>query len=109
VTKKVYEVHVSRLRFYVDKMLTETEDLLSQVSHSRQEGDEVEKFLEVRRDKSAARFDVSIQWRGLEDSESSWEPADQVAADLPVPLKKFLKQGEDDTVANELLNYLGWK
>jgi hypothetical protein len=72
VTKMVSEVHVSRLRFYAYKMLDVTEDLLSQVAH-RQEGHGVEKFLGVRRDKSAARFEVRIKWRGLEDSESSWE------------------------------------
>jgi hypothetical protein len=84
-----------------------TEDLLSQVAHS-QEGHEVEKFLAVRHAKSAARFDVRIKWRGLEDSESSWEPAEQVAEDVPVPLKKFLKQHAGDTVAQALLKYLGW-
>jgi hypothetical protein len=47
VTKKLSEIHVSRLHFYADKMLNVTEDLLSQVAHS-QEGHEVEKFLAVR-------------------------------------------------------------
>jgi hypothetical protein len=107
VTKKLSEIHVSRLRFYADKMLNVTEDLLSQVAHS-QEGHEVEKFLAVRHAESAARFDVRIKWRGLEDSESSWEPAEQVAEDVPVPLKKFLKQRVGDTVAQALLKYLGW-
>jgi hypothetical protein len=44
----------------------------------------------------------------LEDSESSWEPAEQVAEDVPVPLKKFLKQRVGDTFAQALLKYLGW-
>ncbi len=70
---------------------------------------EVEKFLEVRRDKSFARFDFRIKRRGLEDSESSWEPVNQVGADMSVPLKKFLKQRAGDTVANEMLKYIGWK
>ncbi len=107
VTKKLLEIHVSRLRFYADKMLNVTEDMLSQVAHS-QEGHEVEKFLAVRHAKSAARFDVRIKWRGLEDSESSWEPVEQVAEDVPVPLKKFLKQRAGDTVAQALLQHIGW-
>jgi hypothetical protein len=61
VTKNnVSEVDVSRLRFYVDKMLKVTDDLFSQVARSR-EGLEVKKFLEVRRDKSTARYDVRIK------------------------------------------------
>jgi hypothetical protein len=59
-TKNVSEVDVSRLRFYVDKMLKVTDDLFSQVARSR-EGLEVKKFLEVRRDKSTARYDVRIK------------------------------------------------
>jgi hypothetical protein len=89
-------------------MLNVTGDLLSHVAHS-QEGHEVEKFLAVRHAKSAARFDIRIKWCGLEDSESSWEPAEQVAEDVPEPLKKFLKQRAGDTVAQALLKYLGWE
>ncbi len=108
ITKSVSEAHVSRLRFYADKMLDVTEDLLSQAAHS-QEGHEVEKFLGVRHDAAKAQFEVQIKWRGLEDSENSWEPADQVAKDVPVLLKKFLKLRVKDKVAKGLMKQLKWK
>jgi hypothetical protein len=39
-----------------------------------------------------------------------WEPADQVAKDVPGPLKKFQKLRSSDVVAAKaLLSYLGWK
>jgi hypothetical protein len=108
VTTKVYKAHVSRLRFYADKMINVTEDLFSQVAHS-QEGHEVENFEDVRHNKTTARFEVRIKWHSLEVSESSWEPADHVAKDVSGPLKKFLKLRSSDVAAKALLSYLGWK
>ncbi len=89
ITKCTAEVHVSRLRFYADKGPEVSEELLTHVVYN-QEGDEVETFLEVREAAKSGKNEVLIKCKGLKESENSWEPADQVAVDVPGPLKKFL-------------------
>ncbi|RHY11891.1 hypothetical protein DYB36_012780, partial [Aphanomyces astaci] len=36
-------------------------------------------------------FELLIKWRGLQHVENSWEPADNIFADVPVMLKAFCK------------------
>jgi hypothetical protein len=106
ITKPTAEVHVSRLRFSADKGLEVSEELLAQVAYI-QEGREVEKFLDVREAAKSGKYEVLIKWNGLGESENSWEPADQVAADVPGPLKKLLVAKGKSPVARGLLKKLG--
>jgi hypothetical protein len=55
------------------------------VAHS-QEGFEMEKILDVRKDMKTQRFELLVKWRGLAEEENTWEPVTQLFADVRAPL-----------------------
>ncbi|ETW02077.1 hypothetical protein H310_05685, partial [Aphanomyces invadans] len=78
--------HTSRLKLTTEASRDVAEDLLKQVVH----GDSwfhVEALKEIR--DYAGRFEVRVQWQGLDETEASWEPATTLYGDVPVLIRRW--------------------
>ncbi len=60
-----------------------TTELLDHVAHNS-EGFEVEELVAAKK-----AYEVLIKWRGLQDLESSWEPAASIKEDVPALFRAF--------------------
>jgi hypothetical protein len=78
-------------------------DLLAHVTHNEQ-GYEVEAFDE----NDVKVYEIAVKWRGLDDAETSWEPAPNFFEDLPGPLTKYLKNRVGDPVFQAVCARYGW-
>ncbi|ETV63678.1 hypothetical protein H257_19389, partial [Aphanomyces astaci] len=86
----VRPVHASRLIFYEDCDLDVMSELLAHVAHNS-EGFEVEAMVDARYVPTTNVYELLIKWRGLQDADNSWKPANNIFADLPVMFKAFCK------------------
>jgi hypothetical protein len=107
ITGLVKEAHASRLKFYADKDLEVSADLLAHVAHNDQ-GYEVEAFGDARWNEVKQVYETAVMWRGLDDAETSWEPAQNLFEDLPGPLAKYLKTRMADSVFHAMCERYGW-
>jgi hypothetical protein len=82
ITGLVKEAQASCLKFYVDKDLEVSGDLLAHVAHNDQ-GYEVKAFGDARWNEVKQVYEIAVKWRGLD--EASWEPAQNLFEDLPGP------------------------
>jgi hypothetical protein len=89
ITGLVKEAHASHLKFYADKDLEVSADLLAHVAHNDQ-GNEVEAFGDALWNEVKQVYEIAVKWRGLDDAEASWEPAQNLFEDLTGPLTKYL-------------------
>ncbi len=64
-------------------------DVLAHVAHNDQ-GYEVESFDAARWNEVKKLSDIEVKWRGLDEAEKSWEPAQNLCEDLPGPLMMYL-------------------
>ncbi|KAF0726139.1 hypothetical protein Ae201684P_020252 [Aphanomyces euteiches] len=92
ITGDVREAHATKLKFYADCDLHIASDFMDHVAHNS-EGYEVEDIVDARYNSRAKSFEAKIKWRGLQDVQNSWEPADNIAEDVPVLFKAFCRRG----------------
>jgi hypothetical protein len=107
ITGLVKEAHASRLKFYADRDLEVSADLLPHVAHNGQ-GYEVEEFGDARWNEVKQVYEIAVKWRGLDDVETSWEPAQNLFEDLPGPLTKYLKTRMGDPVFHAMCERYDW-
>jgi hypothetical protein len=88
LTSDIRPVHASRLKFYADADLRVTTELLDHVAHNS-EGFEVEELVAARYVAAKKAYEVLVKWRGLQDLESSWEPAASIKEDVPALFRAF--------------------
>ncbi len=82
ITGLLKEAHASHLKFYADKDLEVSVDLLAHVAQNDQ-GYEVEAFSDARWSEVKKVYEITVKWRELDDAEKSWEPAQNLSEDLP--------------------------
>jgi hypothetical protein len=92
--------HASRLKFFSDASLDVTDDLLDHVAYG-DEGFFVEDLLGARCN-AEGKYEVRVKWKGLEDDESSWEPASQLYEDIAVVLRRWILKNADDGVVQAM-------
>jgi hypothetical protein len=80
IHRKTSEVHISRVRFYCDRYLDVTADMVEQYANDCQRY-EVEKLLDLRRHQG--RLELLVSWKGFEDEDNSWEPVSRLVQDVP--------------------------
>ena len=81
--------HASRLQLYRDAGRGVQEELVEQAIHG-EGGHLVEALKACRLSPSTHRWEVQVKWYGLDDIESSWEPAEAIQQDVPVLFKAFV-------------------
>jgi hypothetical protein len=87
IHRKRMIVHISRVRFYCDKHLHVTSDIVEQYAYDCQKY-EVERLLDLRKDQG--RLELLVSWKGFEDVDNSWEPASQLIQDVPHLCRDFV-------------------
>ncbi|ETV77529.1 hypothetical protein H257_08467 [Aphanomyces astaci] len=96
----------NRLKFYADDPLDVTEELLRRIAHSA-EGHVVDQFLDFRYYDRLAAFEVCVRWRGLQEIEASWEPADNLLEDIPTEFKRYVRSNKVDAQVKAMATALG--
>ncbi|ETO66256.1 hypothetical protein F444_16505 [Phytophthora nicotianae P1976] len=93
VTGCELDVHESRLKFYADKNLNVTEEILEHVA-SQGIILAINELKKHRWNKSIKDYEVLVNWKGLESVEDSWELLTSLAKEVHVLLNQCIqKQG----------------
>jgi hypothetical protein len=88
LTGKRSTAHAQRLRMYADATLNITEALRDQIAYDDQNAC-VEKFLGWR--DSPGGMQLRVQWLGFEVAEATWEPLEDLYADVPTLVKRYVR------------------
>ncbi|RLO02698.1 hypothetical protein DYB28_013052, partial [Aphanomyces astaci] len=101
-----YEVtvhHACRLKMYHEGGREVTEDLEAQIAFG-DGGFHVERLDEARC--VDGQHQVLVKWLGLDDEESSWEPAANLLDDIPVVFRKWAAANKEDPAMAALIKTL---
>ncbi|KAF0730987.1 hypothetical protein Ae201684_011539 [Aphanomyces euteiches] len=96
--------HVCRMKMYAEAGREVTEDLLEHIAFG-DGGFHVERLDGVR--VQDGHYEVLVKWLGLEDEESSWEPAQNLLDDIPVVFVKWCESHRHDEAVSDMMNSLG--
>ncbi|KAH9086029.1 hypothetical protein Ae201684P_005725 [Aphanomyces euteiches] len=96
--------HACRMKMYAEAGLEVTEDLLEHIAFG-DDGFHVERLDGVR--VQDGRYEVLVKWLGLEDEESSWEPAQNLLDDIPVVFVKWCESHRHDEAVSDMMDSLG--
>ena len=105
ITHNIETVHAQRLKFYNDSSLLMTEDLLNQIAHDA-DGFLIDRLPDLRLNPNTGTCEVQVFWQGLEQSDFTREPVENLKYDVPVLLKQFLQARPADDLAVRLLSSL---
>jgi transposase InsO family protein len=92
VTDEVFDVHVSRLRFYADSYLDLPVALMDELQAETSLNYEytISQVLEHEYDQYDEEYKLKIQWDGFSELETTWEPLVQLFADQPKLIQQYI-------------------
>ena len=82
--------HASRFKFFATKDLIVTQDLKDRIAYV-EGGHLFEDMLGCRYDRATKQWQVQVKWFGLDLAEASWEPAFDIATDIPKAMATYLR------------------
>jgi len=82
--------HASRLKFFAAKDLLVTQELKDHIAYV-EGGHLLEEMLGCRYDRATKQWQIKIKWLGLDLVEASWEPAVDIATDVPKAMAAYLR------------------
>ena len=82
--------HASRMKHYAAAAADVTQDLLDHVAYV-EGGHLVEELRDCRFNRTTKRWDILVKWMGLDELETSWEPASDIAEDVPALVQAYIK------------------
>ena len=86
--KKV--IHGDRIRYYADNKLNITEEIKDQFAYDNASY-EVEQFRDCRLNSESHQIELLVDWKGFSQTESTWEPLQNLWKDVPVLVQKYHK------------------
>ena len=94
VTGETKEVHVVRMRAYVDSSLAVGAEVQGLFEMTKHQGEyEIQDILNIGEDPlNAGDYKVQVAWVGLDDEDPTWEPVEVMFKDVPKFLVRKLKQ-----------------
>ncbi|KAE9062778.1 hypothetical protein PF010_g29265 [Phytophthora fragariae] len=101
ISGREYDVHVSRLKFYADAELNQTEELLELVS-SQGMMLGVEAICDHLFNHTLERWELLVSWMGLQAIENSWEPLTTLLQDVPSKVREYAIACEDDDLLQQV-------
>jgi Chromo (CHRromatin Organisation MOdifier) domain len=102
LTKELKAAHATRLRFYKDKELNVTAELVQAAEHNDHNLYVVSKILDARYNEQEMLHELLVAWRGFPVGEATWEPYSVMAVDVPDMVEKFLESHEDINAVREM-------
>ena len=84
-------MHADRLKFYSDKELQITKELIDTIDNNQPHYNEVLRILGLRFNRSLRRCEVQIKWKGFSHEQPTWEPVQNNHEDVPELLEQFFK------------------
>ncbi|KAE8980660.1 hypothetical protein PR001_g23652 [Phytophthora rubi] len=97
--------HASRLQLYRDASRGQVDELQEQAIYG-EGGHLVEALRECRLSPDSHRYEIFVKWYGLDDVESSWEPADSIKQDVPQHFQAFLDAAPHDKLRSDMATAL---
>ncbi|TYZ63512.1 hypothetical protein PybrP1_002319 [[Pythium] brassicae (nom. inval.)] len=92
----VVTVHrASRLRFHRDSQHGVIEQVIAHAVHA-EGGHLVRRLVQIRLGATSQDWEILVEWMGLKDCEATWEPAVNLAQDVPDLLRHFADVHADD-------------
>ena len=91
INEKISIVHADRLKFYSDKDLQITKELIDTIDNNQPHYNEVLRILSLRFNRSLRRWEVQIKWKGFSHEQPTWEPVQNIHEDVPELLEQFFK------------------
>ena len=82
ITKKTFEAHATRLRYYTDKKLHVDEFIIDALTTQASNEFAVSKIMSHRFVKSALTFEFEVYWSGFSSLEATWEPLVNLVVDV---------------------------
>ncbi|KAJ8525699.1 hypothetical protein ON010_g15415 [Phytophthora cinnamomi] len=101
ISGREYDVHASRLKFYADSELNQTEELLELVSRQGMVFG-VEDIRDHRFNAALDRWELFVSWMGLQTIEDSWEPLAVLAQDVPTKVREYINASDDDDLREQI-------
>lgn len=93
--------HASRLQLYREAARGRVEELQEQAIYG-EGGHLVEALRECRLSPATHRYEILVKWFGLDDVESSWEPAENIRHDVPQLFQAFLQADPHDSIRDDM-------
>lgn len=82
------DVHGRRLKFFRNKDYKVTQDLLDHIGHQESELMIVDEFRDIRM--KSGELQLYTQWKGLDESENTWESLQLMNEDVPTMVKEYV-------------------
>ena len=92
--------HANRLKFYAERDLDVSEDLLETINHNEPHLQTIERIQKLRFNKALERYEVEVKWRGFDHEEPTWEPLETMHEDVPTLLHQFLQRCRNKKLAH---------
>jgi Chromo (CHRromatin Organisation MOdifier) domain len=105
LTKELKAVHATRLRFYKDKELNVTAELVESAERNDHQLYVESKILDARYNEQEMFHELLVAWRGFPVGEATWEPYSVMAVDVPNMVTKFMET-HDETDMVRKMRYL---
>lgn len=93
--------HGTMIKKYRDQSLQVTTELRMQLAHDDSAWFQVEKILAWRR-LPGKQVEAKVRWVSFGEEADSWEPLEQLSADVPVLVREFLEEHVQDANAGPL-------
>ncbi|KAE8953042.1 hypothetical protein PR002_g32505 [Phytophthora rubi] len=87
--------HAARLQLYREAARGQVEELTEQAIHG-EGGHLVEALRACRLSPDTQQWELQVKWFGLDEVETSWEPAEVIKEDVPVLFARFVDEKPDD-------------
>ncbi|KAG6610583.1 uncharacterized protein IUM83_06707 [Phytophthora cinnamomi] len=87
--------HAARLQLYREAARGQVEELTEQAIHG-EGGHLVEALSACRLSPDTQQWELQVKWFGLDEVETSWEPAEVIKEDVPVLFARFVDEIPDD-------------
>lgn len=95
LTKKQFEAHESRLKFFRDSLLNITEEIKRHIANQDVLLD-VNELCAHKFNSSRKNYEILLSWRGLEEVEDSWEPLTKLIEDVPILVMEYALTTNDN-------------
>lgn len=105
ITDVSEEVHAQRLKFYYDRTLSVTSELLDNVGITASESFIPSRILDIRKNPETGETELQVHWQGFEIHDSTWEPLTNLQEDVPDLVNVFLSSSSDPLAITSLRSF----